>query len=158
VFSLVKIIGLLSLVLLSQQFVKAGAPSTSSFQIVGMLTLAITNWAHSVFGDIALGLGALMYYAVLYQTRLVPRWLAFGGLTGGAQALVAAVLVMFGFNPLSLLVISSVLPIFLQGMVLGGWLIVKGFNPAATASQFAKPATNEKSSTRENRLDFSKIA
>jgi hypothetical protein len=65
---------------------------------------------------------------------------------------------MFGFNPLSLLVISSILPIFLQGMVLGGWLIVKGFNPAATASQFAKPATNEKSSTRENRLDFSKIA
>jgi hypothetical protein len=158
VFSLVKIIGLLSLVLLSQQFVKAGSPSTSSFQILGMLTLAITNWAHSVFGDIALSVGALMYYAVLYQTRLVPRWLAFGGLTGGAQALAAAVLVMFGFNPLSFLIISSVLPIFLQGMVLGGWLIVKGFNPAATASQSAKPATNEKSSTREVRMDFSKIA
>jgi hypothetical protein len=158
VFSLVKIIGLLSLVLLSQQFVKVGSPSTSSFQILGMLTLAITNWAHSVFGDVALSVGALMYYAVLYQTRLVPRWLAFGGLTGGAQALAAAVLVMFGFNPLSFLIISSVLPIFLQGMVLGGWLIVKGFNPAATASQSAKPATNEKSSTREVRMDFSKIA
>ena len=158
VFSLVKIIGLLSLVLLSQQFVKAGAPSTSSFQIVGMLTLAITNWAHSVFGDIALSLSALMYYAVLYQTRLVPRMLAFGGLTGGAQALTAAVLVMFGFNPLSLLIISSILPIFLQGMVLGGWLIVKGFNPAATASQSAKTATNEMSSTREVRMASSKIA
>lgn len=157
-FSLVKIIGLLSLVLLSQQFVKAGAPSTSAFQIVGMLTLAITNWAHFVFGDIALGVSALMYYAVLYHTRLVPRMLAFGGLTGGAQVLVAAVLVMFGFNPLSFLIISSIVPLFLQGMGLGGWLIVKGFNPAATASQSAKPATNEKSSTRENRIEFSKIA
>src|SRR5581483_1491059 len=158
VFSLVKIIGLLSLVLLSQQFVKAGSPSTSSFQILGMLTLAITNWAHSVFGDIALSVGALMYYAVLYQTRLVPRWLAFGGLTGGVQALAAAVLVMFGFNPLSFLIISSVLPLFLQGMGLGGWLIVKGFNPAATAFLFMNTATNEKSSTSEVRMDFSKIA
>jgi hypothetical protein len=99
-----------------------------------------------------------MYYAVLYQTRLVPRWLAFGGLTGGIQAFTAAVLVMFGFNPLSFLIISSILPIFLQGMVLGGWLIVKGFNLAATASQSAKPAANEKSSTREVCMDFSKIA
>jgi Domain of unknown function (DUF4386) len=158
VFSLVKIIGLLSLVLLSQHFVKAGAPSTSAFQIVGMLTLAIMNWAHSVFGDIALGVSALMYYAVLYQTRLVPRWLAFGGLTGGVQTLAAAVLVMFGFNPLSFLIISSILPLFLQGMGLGGWLIVKGFNPAAAASQSAKPATNEQSSTREVRMASPKVA
>lgn len=157
-FSLVKVIGLLSLVLLSQHFVQAGAPSTSAFPIVGMLTLAITNWAHSVFGDIALGVGALMYYAVLYHTRLVPRMLAFGGLTGGVQVLVAAVLVMFGFNPLSFLIISSIVPLFLQGMGLGGWLIVKGFNPAATAPQSANPATNEQSSTRENRIAFSKSA
>ena len=158
VFDLVKIVGLLSLVLLSQHFVKAGAPSTSAFQIVGMLTLAIMNWAHSVFGDIALGMGALMYYAVLYHTRLVPRMLAFGGLTGGVQTLVAAVLVMFGFDPLSFLIVSSIVPLFLQGIGLGGWLIVKGFNPAATASQSAKPATNEQSSTREVRLASSTIA
>ncbi len=156
--SLVKIIGLLSLVLLSQQLVKAGAPSTSAFQIVGLLTVAITNWAHSVFGDIALGVSALMYYAVLYQRRLVPRMLAFGGLTAGAQVLVAAVLVLFGFNPLSFVIISSIVPLFLQGMGLGGWLIVKGFNPGATASQLGQPATNEQSSTREKRRAFSPMA
>ncbi len=158
VFSLVKVVGLLSLLLLSQHFVKAGAPSTSAFHIVGMLTVAIMNWAHSVFGDIALGVSALMSSAVLYHTRLVPRWLAFGGLTGGVQTLAAAVLVMFGFNPLSFLIVSSILPLFLQGMGLGGWLIVKGFNPAATASQSAKPATNEQSSTREVRMASPKVA
>jgi len=158
VFSLVKVIGLLSLLLLSQHVVTAGAPSTSAFQLVGMLTLAIMTWAHSVFGDIALSLSALMSYAVLYHTRLVPRWLAFGGLTGGVQTLVAAVLVMFGFNPLSFLIISSILPLFLQGIGLGGWLIVKGFNPAATASQVAKPAQSEQSSTREVRMASSKSA
>ena len=158
VFSLVKISGLLSLVLLSQHVVKAGAPDTSAFHIVGMLTLAIMTWAHSVFGDIALGVSALLYYAVLYRTRLVPRWLAFGGLTGGVQTLVAAVLVLFGFDPLSFLIISSILPLFLQGIGLGSWLIVKGFNASATASPSAKPATNEKPSTRELRMDFSPIA
>ena len=66
-FSLVKIIGVLSLLLLSQHFVTAGAPSTSAFHLVGLLTLAITTWAHSVFGDIALGMSALLYYAVLYR-------------------------------------------------------------------------------------------
>ena len=155
---LVKIIGLLSLVLLSQAFVKAGSPGSSSFHILGMVTLAVTNWAYYVFGVIALSLGALMYYAVLYQTKLIPRWLAFGGLTGSVQAIAAAVLVMFGFNLLSLLVLSSILPIVLQGMGLAGWLIVKGFNPSATASQSVKPATNEQSSTRELRIASSKIA
>jgi hypothetical protein len=43
-------------------------------------------------------------------------------------------------------------------MGLGGWLIVKGFNPVATASQFAKAGTNEQSSTRENRIELSTIA
>jgi hypothetical protein len=30
-----------------------------------------------------------------------------------------------------------------QEMVLAGWLIVKGFNPSAIASHYAKTATNE---------------
>lgn len=157
-FSLVQVIGLLSLVLLSQHVVTAGASSTSAFQLIGTLTLAIMTWAHSVFGDIALGLGALMSYAILYHTRLVPRMLAFGGLTGGVQTLVAAVLVLFGFNPLSLVIISSVLPLFLQTIGLGSWLIVKGFNPAAIASPSATSAPSEQSSTRENRMTFSKSA
>jgi hypothetical protein len=158
VFYIVGVMSILALLLVSQEFVKAGSPAASSFQLFGTLALAIHTWAYYVFGVVAYSLGALMYYVVFYQARLIPRWLAGWGCIGEALALAAAVFMMFGLTPNSPLMVALILPIAVQEMVLAGWLIVKGFNPAATASQFAKPTANEKSSTRENRMDFSKIA
>lgn len=74
-------------------------------------------------------LGALMFCALLYRSRLVPRWLSAWGLVGATLSMVAAIGGMFG---LSLGVL--VLPLFLQEMVLAVWLITKGFNPPAIAS------------------------
>ncbi len=131
VFYIVSVIGLLALLLLSQEFVKAGSPGDSSFQLLGTLALAIRNWAGFVFGVSAFSLGALMYYTVLYQSRLIPRWLSGWGLIAAALTLAAALLVMFGEKPLSPLMIALILPIFLQEIVLAGWLIVKGFNSSS---------------------------
>jgi hypothetical protein len=138
VFYIVNLIGLLSLVLLSQEFVKAGSPGASSFQLLGTLALAIYDWTGFAFGVIAFSLGAMMYYVVFYQSRLIPRWLSGWGLIATALSLVAAVLVMFGLKPGSPLMITLILPIFFQEIVLAGWLIFKGFNPSAIASQLSR--------------------
>jgi len=46
---------------------------------------------------------------------------------------------MFGlFGPLSTIKIVLELPVAVQEMVMGVWLIVKGFNPSAIAALFAK--------------------
>jgi hypothetical protein len=74
-------------------------------------------------------LGALMFYVLLYQSRLVPRWLSAWGLVGATLYIVPPLGSMFG---LSLGVLMA--PLALQEMVMAVWLIAKGFNPRAVAS------------------------
>jgi len=135
VFYIVGVMSILALLLLSQEFVKAGSPAASSVQLVGTLALAIHTWAYYVFGVVAYSLGVLMYYVVFYQARLIPRWLAGWGVLATLCSLTAAFLVMFGEKPVSPLMISLLLPIFVQEIVLAGWLIFRGFNPSAIASE-----------------------
>jgi hypothetical protein len=134
VFYIVDIIGLLLLLTLSQAFVKAGTPGDAYFQTLGTLLQAVRQWANFVFGVSAFSLGALLYYAVMYQAQLIPRWLAGWGLLGAACTLVTAVLILFGLAPYSLPMIVLILPIAVQEMVLAIWLIVKGFTAPAIAS------------------------
>jgi hypothetical protein len=139
VFYSISVIGLLSLVALSQEFVKAGAPATSSFQTLSVVIRAARDSASFVLGVIAFCLGALMYYSVLYQSKLIPRWLSGWGLVGAALCMLAGVFVLFHLIlPASTLHIVLNLPIALQEMVMAVWLIVKGFNPSVIASGSVK--------------------
>jgi hypothetical protein len=140
---IVGVVSLLALLTLSQEYVKAGASNASSFQISGTLLLAVKTWAGQL-GVIAFTLGALMYYSVFFQSKLIPRWLSGWGFLGVALSLAATLLTIFGqIIPFSTVFILLQLPIGLQEMVLAVWLIVKGFNPSAVASLSAKTATNE---------------
>ena len=75
-------------------------------------------------------LGALMFYVLLYQSRLVPRWLSTWGLAGAALYIVAPLGSMF---ELSLGFFMA--PLALQEMVMAVWLIAKGFNPPSIAAE-----------------------
>jgi hypothetical protein len=77
-------------------------------------------------------LGALMFYVLLYQSRLVPRWLSAWGLVGAVLYIVPPLGSMFG---LSLGFLMA--PLALQEMVMAVWLIAKGFNLPAVASASA---------------------
>jgi hypothetical protein len=139
---IVGVVGLLSILTLSQEYVKAGASNASIFQASGTSLLAVRDWAGKL-SIIAFTLGALMYYYVFYQSKLVPRWLSGWGFLGAALSLAAALLAISGqiiyfSTPFILLQV----PIGVQEMVLAVWLIVKGFNPSAIASLPGKTATN----------------
>jgi len=84
-------------------------------------------------GVIPFALGALMFYVLLYQSRLVPRWLSVWGLVGAALYIVPPIGNMFGLSSLGVLMV----PTFLQEMVMAVWLIAKGFSPAALAAESA---------------------
>ncbi len=134
VFVFVATLSLLSLLTLSQEFVRAGAPDASSFQTTGTLLLAIRDWAHNGIVLIAFCLGALLYYCVFYQSKLIPRWLSGWGLFGAALSL--AVTLFSLFNPSFVLSWVHTLlnaPIAVQEMVFAVWLIVKGFSSSAIA-------------------------
>jgi hypothetical protein len=82
---------------------------------------------------------------LLYPSRLVPRVLPVLGFIGAPLLIANTILVMFGITsgPMYVLTGIGVLPIALFEFALGVWLTVKGFNPAAITSLYAKTETKD---------------
>ncbi len=117
---------LLTLLTLSQEFVKAGAPDASYYQTLGSLLLAARAGAFTIGSGLVWSLSALVLNYVLYQSELVPRWLSVWGLGGGILSFACYLLQFFGIG-----VDFLFLPIAVQEMAFALWLIVKGFSPSA---------------------------
>ncbi len=147
VMYIVGVIGIILLLTLSQEFVKAGAPVSSYFQTLGAVLLSGYHWASFVGGPLAFCLGALMYYYLFYRTKLVPRWLSIWGLIGATLCILSSMLVMFNIiGPFSTIQVVLNLPfIGVQEMVLAIWLIIKGFNSSAITSGTKREELTEKS-------------
>ena len=119
----------MSLVPLSHGFVNAGSPVDSPFQTLGEILVAGYTIDHAVVPAVfAFSLGALMYYIVFYQSKLVPRWLSVWGIIGILLGIVNGLLDMFGGVPVETISMLLDLPIFINEMVLAVWLIIKGFD------------------------------
>jgi len=141
VTTIAMVIGFLFLTVLSQQYI-AGAPDGSYLQTLGTLLLK-GNDTISNISQIVFPLGALIFYFLLYQSKLIPRWISGWGLIAAILWIAATFLAIFGLiSPWSTTQVVLALPIGLQEMVMAVWLIVKGFNPSAVASLSAKTATN----------------
>lgn len=130
VFYIIGIICLLTLFLLSQEFVKVGGENINFFQTLGSLLLNAKDIAGFVFGPISFAIGGFMYYYIFYKSKLVPRWLSVWGMIAMVLMISASLLTMFDGAPFAISgnLLFLVIPIGLQEMVLAVWLIVKGFN------------------------------
>src|SRR4030042_3455651 len=62
VLRFVAVCAYLLLITLSQQFVKAGAPDSSYFQILGTLLYAGNRWVGNIASLLAFSIGCLLYY------------------------------------------------------------------------------------------------
>jgi len=132
VFYSLGMVTLLSLTTLSQEFVDAGTPGDQHDRTLGRTMLAQYHWLVDVGLLLAFSVGGLMYYLVLYRSRLVPAWLSAWGIAGVVLLAVAAVLIVCGvIGPLSTGQVVLAVPIGVQELVLAGWLLVKGFSPSA---------------------------
>ena len=78
--------------------------------------------------DYIFGIAYLMLSYLLYQSKLVPRFISIWGLIASILFLIASLLGIIGFPELQSF---SLLPIVLNEVLLAIWLIVKGFNEAA---------------------------
>jgi hypothetical protein len=141
---IVSAIGLLALIPLSQEFLKAGTLDASFFQTLGAVIQTTRAWTRDVFMLFAWGLGALLYNYIFFQAKLLPRWLSGLGIIAILLHLASCLLTIFDIiGPSSPMQVFLLAPSALQEIVLAIWLIVKGFDPSATASLSAKTATNE---------------
>jgi hypothetical protein len=121
-------LGLLLLIALSREYVKADLAEIHSLQAMGSLIRSAYDWSSAVLGILAWSLGALIYHILFFQSRLVPRWLSGWGILGAPLAMAACVLTMFGaINSSSTINTVLTLPLGLQEIPLALWLIIKGF-------------------------------
>jgi len=122
---------LLSIISLSQLYVKAGAPESSYFQILGELLLAARGWVSHVGALLAFSIGCTLYYIAFYRTNLIPRWISIWGLVFGISGMISCALVGIGLiAPMGTEQVLMIIPMLPQEIVLAVWLIVKGFNPS----------------------------
>ena len=129
VFCSMIVIAPLSLMTLNREYLKAGI-SDIQFQVAGILAIAERASVSGLLIPVFFSLGALLLYSLLYQSKLLPRFISIWGL-------VAVVLVLI-MNLLSLkleigmgLSMIFALPIILNEIFMGIWLIARGFNPVA---------------------------
>jgi len=132
-------ISLLSLLTLSQEYVQAASGTAAYFLPVGAGLLAAYDWSQLLGPRIFASLAAVPFYYLLYQSKLLPQWISVWGFIGAPLYFASGLLAMFGLvDPLSPILVLLFLPAALLEMVLAVWLIVKGFNPSAFASESAK--------------------
>src|ERR1035437_6738851 len=136
VIYIILVLSMLALAGLGRDYIAAGSPSDSYFQVAGGLLLVVPDWAGHGILDVAIfPLGAVILYAVFYRVEFVPRWLSVWGQAGAVLYWVAGFLVMFHFiAPLESVHVMLQAPLGLQEVVLAIWLMAKGFNASALAS------------------------
>jgi hypothetical protein len=120
---------------LGGEYLNAGTADTAALQALSAVLIQAKLYAYA-FGMITLGLSGLLLCYTLYRARLMPRWLAIWGLVGYAIIFCGMVSEVMGSG----LGLVSSLPGGLWEVFVGVWLIAKGFNSSASASEPAKPA------------------
>lgn len=122
----------LSLLSLSEEFVKTEALDKTHYATMGLSMIQEYFWAH--FMSIMLFAAAtFVFYFFLFKTNLIPRFLSVWGMLAISLVFVACWLNIFDLD-VSFHFFSQ------NGLfmiVLMGWLIAKGFNPKATISETA---------------------
>jgi uncharacterized membrane protein HdeD (DUF308 family) len=85
-------------------------------------------------------LGAVIFYVLLYRSRIVPRWITLWGFVGIPLYAAAYLLAMYGaIDGNSSAQNLLQLPLGVQEMVLAVWMIARGFRPAAVSTR-SEPA------------------
>jgi hypothetical protein len=135
---------------LGSEYLKAGADA-SYLQSLSSVFMDGQLYAYN-FGMTFLGVAGLMLCYTLYRAKLIPRFLAVWGLVGYAVILCGSVLEVLGFDLLSI----HAIPGGLWEMFIGVWLIVKGFNPSAFASETDVPEPDNTDTNERDKMSLSR--
>jgi hypothetical protein len=134
----VGVLALLMIVPLSQQAVVAGPEGVGLSQTLGSLAVQANAMAYQI-AEMSLGLGGLFLCSVLFQTRLIPRFLSVGGFIGYASLMAGTIAELFGIH---IGLALSIPGIFFE-LGLPVWLFTKGFAPevyGGSAEPMTRPA------------------
>jgi hypothetical protein len=121
----------------------SAGPGTASPAGVRLGSLVLGSEATNAVLGLVFCFGAVMFYLLLYRSRIVPRWIAMWGLVAIPCYVVAHLLAMYaviGAN--STAQVLMFMPMAVQEMVLAVWLIARGFRPAAVSTAPTKKTSS----------------
>jgi hypothetical protein len=131
------VIGPLALLTLSREYGQAGAAEAAYLQAAGALGIAERARVAGLLIPLFFSLGAMLFYTLLYCSRLLPRFISVWGFIGAALILILNIANLGAELGLGVSLVFA-LPIILNELFLGIWLIVRGFNPSAAADDAAR--------------------
>ena len=111
----------------------AAGPGTASPAGVRLGSLLVDATDVGAVTALVFCLGGVMFYLLLYRSRIVPRWIASWGLAAIPFYVAAHLLAMYaviGAN--SSWQVVMFMPMAVQEMVLAVWMIARGFRPAVS--------------------------
>jgi len=120
---------LLSILVLSQEYVRLLPREPAHFETFGFLLKEARDLINHVFMILVLCLASMLFYILMIKSKLIPLWLSIWGLGGVLLSALASILILFG----KVEIITSVyiilnIPTALIDIILAIWLIIKGFN------------------------------
>ena len=112
----------------------AGTVDASSLTTTASALVAIKEWTFLLGPGVMASINALCFATVLYQSRLVPRWIPTLGMIGAPILLISSTATLFGaWEQVSSIALLMTLPIAIWELSVGIYMTVKGFKtPAAT--------------------------
>jgi Domain of unknown function (DUF4386) len=120
-------LGVLTLAALGTGYTATGTDQ-ASLQSIGNVVYQVVNLKTPI-GTIFFLIGATCLYCSFYRTRLIPRWLTIWGLIGVVPYLANALLLFFHVESGAGTYLE--IPLGIQELAMGLWLIIKGFNQTA---------------------------
>jgi hypothetical protein len=111
-------------------------------QALGELLLATRYWTYEML-YLVFCVSALMLYYMFYQTRLIPRFLSLWGLIAAVLVLINTLFEIFGVELGTAFSMVTGLPMLLNELFLGVWLIVKGFSSDAVITDPAEAVARQ---------------
>jgi hypothetical protein len=127
-------IGALAVLMLVPLSERAGEPGATTLAA----TLVELNGMAYQVGQMTLGVGATVLCVLLFNTRLVPRWLAVSGIIGYTFHAAGTIAEVFGVH----IGIYLTMPGFFFELALPVWLFIKGFQREAFEGRAAASATS----------------
>src|SRR5712691_5035726 len=133
----VGVLALLLIVPLGQQAIDAEQASAAWAQ--GLASL-LTQWNATAYSicEATLGVGGLFLCSLLFRMRLIPRFLAVGGLIGYVSLMVGMIAEIFGIHVSLMLSIPGIF--FEVGLPV--WLFIKGFRPDVYSGRAERAMTS----------------
>ena len=151
------IVSLISVVALRQGFAGA-ADADAPLLAVGKSLVAVHDSTFLLGPGILAGLGnGILLGYLMYSSGLVPQRMALLALIGGLLVSASGIAMLLGlYEPVSLWAVIATIPEFFWELLLGIWLIVKGFNPSAKI--LSEPNTTDLNASDEEsgKLSLSK--